>query len=129
MSRTSWRRATFDSPGSRAEYRTARNELLAAEIEPRRRTEAVAEQRLRLPISGEVPTDYAFEHWDPELDAARTLRLSACPNCTSIVDAVDAEANGNVETRHVGFIWPVWNILDRTPDGRGDDWTPQLEYR
>ena len=30
--------------------------------------------------------------------------------------------------RHVDFIWPLWAVLDRTPEGRGSDWGPQLEY-
>ena len=30
--------------------------------------------------------------------------------------------------RHVDFMWPLWAILDRTPDGRGNDWHPRLEY-
>jgi predicted dithiol-disulfide oxidoreductase (DUF899 family) len=30
-------------------------------------------------------------------------------------------------SRHVDFIWPVWNVLDVTPDGRGTDWLPQRE--
>lgn len=30
--------------------------------------------------------------------------------------------------RHVDFMWPLWSILDRTPDGRGDTWMPQLHY-
>jgi predicted dithiol-disulfide oxidoreductase (DUF899 family) len=29
--------------------------------------------------------------------------------------------------RHVDRIWPVWNLLDMTPEGRGD-WGPKLEY-
>ena len=29
--------------------------------------------------------------------------------------------------RHVDRIWPIWNILDMTPEGRGD-WFPQLNY-
>jgi predicted dithiol-disulfide oxidoreductase (DUF899 family) len=31
--------------------------------------------------------------------------------------------------RHVDFMWPLWPILDRTPEGRGADWEPALEYR
>jgi predicted dithiol-disulfide oxidoreductase (DUF899 family) len=31
--------------------------------------------------------------------------------------------------RHVDFMWPLWPILDRTPEGRGADWGPSLEYR
>ena len=30
--------------------------------------------------------------------------------------------------RHVDFIWPVWKVFDRTPEGRGTDWEPQLDY-
>ena len=34
------------------------------------------------------------------------------------------------EPRHVDSIWPVWNVLDMTPGGRGADWAfPQLDYR
>lgn len=30
--------------------------------------------------------------------------------------------------RHVDRIWPIWNILDLTPEGRGEDWFPRLSY-
>jgi predicted dithiol-disulfide oxidoreductase (DUF899 family) len=30
--------------------------------------------------------------------------------------------------RHVDFLWPVWSVFDRTPEGRGTDWYPQLDY-
>lgn len=30
--------------------------------------------------------------------------------------------------RHVDFMWPLWSVLDRTPDGRGSSWMPQLDY-
>jgi predicted dithiol-disulfide oxidoreductase (DUF899 family) len=35
-------------------------------------------------------------------------------------------ATGN--TRHVDTLWPLWNVLDLTPEGRGDDWYPALSY-
>src|SRR6266545_6687324 len=226
-------------PGETEEYRRARDELLEAEIALRRQTEAVAAQLQRLPLGGTLPTDYAFEEWDPGACAARTVRLSelfetgkdtlcvysfmfnpgatgrplevACPMCTSMLDGIDGELphitqriNFAVATkapierfrahahtrgwrharllssanttynrdyraeasdadqrpmatvfvrrygtihhfwssellmaplepgegpRHVGYMWPLWAILDRTPGGRGDDWMPRLEYR
>jgi predicted dithiol-disulfide oxidoreductase (DUF899 family) len=101
-------------PNESDDYRGARVALLQAEIELRRQSEAVAEQRRGLPLGGEVPTDYAFD------GAGGTVKLSelfedgkdtlflynfmfipgeaglplegACPSCTSIIDAVDAEA-------------------------------------
>ena len=30
--------------------------------------------------------------------------------------------------RHVDFMWPMWNIFDTTPDGRGTEWGPKLGY-
>jgi predicted dithiol-disulfide oxidoreductase (DUF899 family) len=30
--------------------------------------------------------------------------------------------------RHVDLIWPLWNVLDMTPGGRGGDWFPELSY-
>ena len=30
--------------------------------------------------------------------------------------------------RHVDPIWPLWNLLDFTPEGRGTDWYPKLSY-
>jgi predicted dithiol-disulfide oxidoreductase (DUF899 family) len=31
--------------------------------------------------------------------------------------------------RHVDMIWPLWNMFDFTPDGRGTDWYPKFEYK
>lgn len=30
--------------------------------------------------------------------------------------------------RHVDLIWPLWNLFDFTPQGRGKDWHPRLSY-
>ncbi|MFI5014218.1 MAG: DUF899 family protein [Hyphomicrobiales bacterium] len=30
--------------------------------------------------------------------------------------------------RHVDSIWPLWNVLDFTPEGRGTDFYPKLSY-
>ena len=99
-------------PGESGEYRDARDALLRAEIDLRRAEEAVAVRRRELPLGGEVPTDYIFD------SAAGAVTLSElfgdkdtlflysfmflpegddplgrpCPSCTSIIDAVDGEA-------------------------------------
>lgn len=33
-----------------------------------------------------------------------------------------------MDGRHVDLIWPLWNLLDFTPEGRGTDWYPKLSY-
>src|SRR6267154_6249657 len=51
----------FRYPNESAEYRRAREALLAEEIELRRHIERVAEQRRRLPPGGEVKQNYVVE--------------------------------------------------------------------
>jgi predicted dithiol-disulfide oxidoreductase (DUF899 family) len=97
-------------PNETPAYRAARDELLRAEIDLRRRTEELAAMRRRLPLGGPVPEDYAFDAGD-----GRTVRLSelftlpnaslvlynfmygpkmaaACPMCTSFLDSLDGSA-------------------------------------
>jgi predicted dithiol-disulfide oxidoreductase (DUF899 family) len=225
-------------PGETADYRRARNDLLAAEIELRRQEEAVAGQRRALPPGGQVPEDYAFTEWDAAASGPRAVRLSelfapgqdtlllysfmfypdsagrplrvACPLCTSMLDGLDGElphitrrvsfaaaAKAPIEVfaahahtrgwrtarlvstagtsynrdyhaedadggqrpmatvfardgetvrhfwssemylapmdpgqgpRHIDFMWPLWAVFDRTPEGRGADSYPRLRY-
>ncbi|HLJ88223.1 MAG TPA: DUF899 family protein [Candidatus Angelobacter sp.] len=30
--------------------------------------------------------------------------------------------------RHVDLLWPLWNVFDFTPEGRGTNWRPKLAY-
>jgi predicted dithiol-disulfide oxidoreductase (DUF899 family) len=220
-------RNTFTFPNESAEYRRARNALLAEEIELRRHIEQVAALRRALPPGGPVSGDYRFEGEQGPVDLAglfgdkQTLvvygymfgpqRERPCPMCTSLLGAWNGEArdieqrvalavvarsplerllafrkergwrdlklytdlNGlfsrdyhaispdggddaalSVFTRRDGTIrhfWggemgfetadpgqdprgapdpmPLWTILDMTPEGRGTDWYPKLEYR
>jgi predicted dithiol-disulfide oxidoreductase (DUF899 family) len=235
-------------PGESEEYRRARDELLEAEIELRRHTEAVAAKRRALPLGGAVPEDYCFEEvaegggevrfselfkegketlvvysfmfprWPGDTRPGPTgetgklaLAETPCASCTSILDSLDGaaahldqrlnlvvvakadpqrirtfarergwrnlrllssqnnaynrdyqaeNADGNQipilnvfvrdgeelrhtwatelmfaprdegeDARHVDSIWPIWNVLDTTPEGRGAEGAfPQLRY-
>jgi predicted dithiol-disulfide oxidoreductase (DUF899 family) len=223
-------------PGESAAYRRARNELLMAEVELRRRTEEVAALRRQLPPGGLLAQDYEFEEGGADLDDTQTVRrvrfselftrangslavysfmygqqmAAACPLCTSILDSLNgaaphaaqridlvvvaksplarirafarergwrnlrllSSANNSYNMdyhgedskgsqwpalnvfarhgdqihhcyctellfvppepgqngRHVDPIWPLWNLFDYTPEGRGTDWHPKLSY-
>ena len=39
-----------------------------------------------------------------------------------------AKVEPGQNARHVDLIWPLWNVLDFTPEGRGSDWYPKLDY-
>jgi predicted dithiol-disulfide oxidoreductase (DUF899 family) len=43
-------------------------------------------------------------------------------------ELMDAPVEPGEEPRHVDLIWPLWNVLDLTPEGRGTDWQPSLSY-
>src|SRR3569832_2181160 len=95
-------------PGESAEYRRARQALLAQEIELRRHIERVAEQRRALPPGGEVPKDYEFVgengpvtlkdlFGDKQSLVGYTYmfgpqRERPCPMCTSLLGAWNGEA-------------------------------------
>jgi predicted dithiol-disulfide oxidoreductase (DUF899 family) len=219
-------------PNESEAYRRARDELLQAEIELRRREEAVAAQRRALPLGGEVTVDYLFDSpsgpvaFDELFATGKdTLYLYnfmfipgdqglplevACPSCTSILDGMDgtlrhlldrvnvaivakapiaqfsawgkergwrfaplysssqttfnrdynaesdewgqlpiahvftrdggkihhrwsselftAPSEPDQHPRHVDYMWPIWKVLDLTPDGRGTDWHPKYGY-
>src|ERR1700756_1124433 len=94
-------------PGESAEYRSARNDLLAEVIELRRHIERVAAQRRALPPGGIVPPDYLFEGeagpvtLSEMFGAHDTLvtynwmfgpqRERPCSMCTSLLSAYDGE--------------------------------------
>jgi predicted dithiol-disulfide oxidoreductase (DUF899 family) len=235
-------------PGESDAYRRARDELLEAEIDLRRHTEAVAAKRRALPLGGAVPEDYRFEEvangggevrfselFEAGKDtlviysfmfprsagdtrpapAGETGKLplveTPCASCTSILDSLDGAAahlgqrlnlvvvaksdpervrtfarergwrnlrllssrhnaynrdyqaetaegaqmpilnvfvrdgeeprhawatelmiaprDAGEDPRHVDSIWPIWNLLDMTRDGRGTERAfPQLRY-
>jgi predicted dithiol-disulfide oxidoreductase (DUF899 family) len=212
-------------PNESAAYRRARNRLLAAEVELRRRVEKVAALRRKLPRGGAVPQDYVFEGEAGKLQLSELFERGstlvaysfmygpkmayACPMCTSFLDALDgnaqhiaqrtnlvviakspierileyaqsrgwrnlrllssagndynrdyhgegpdgsqwpmmnvfvrdkairhfwgselleAKADKGQDPRHIDMMWPLWNVLDLTPEGRGTDWYPQREY-
>lgn len=221
-------------PGETDDYRAARNELLAAEIDLRARIEAVADMRRNLPPGGSLDQDYVFDEGAEELsnrDTVTQTRFSdlfapgkdslvlysfmygttgePCPMCTVFLGSLNANApfitqrtnlavvakapiqkirdfarqrgwnnlrllssgansyntdyaaetpdgqqipplnvfhkteNGvrhaystellyaksepGQHPRHVDSIWPLWNMFDLIPDGRGTDWFPRIK--
>ena len=227
---------SFRFPGESDSYRSARNQLLQAEIDLRRQVEEVAALRRQLPVGGEIPEDYVFEEGAADLNDLQTARQvslshlfqpgkdtlaiysfmfgpkmkAACPMCSCMLDSLNGNAvhaaqrislavvaksplerirsfarergwsrlrllssagnnynrdyygenaeggqqpslnvfvrrSGKIHhfwhselvlvppdpgqnQRHVDMIWPLWNLLDFTPDGRGADWYPSLTY-
>ena len=47
---------------------------------------------------------------------------------TFATELLFAPSDAGQNMRHVDIIWPVWNMFDFTPEGRGTDWHPKHEY-
>jgi len=39
-----------------------------------------------------------------------------------------ARGDPGQDPRHVDMIWPLWNLFDLIPEGRGEKWNPKLSY-
>jgi predicted dithiol-disulfide oxidoreductase (DUF899 family) len=119
-------------PNESREYREARTELLAEEIELRRHIQRVAQMRRALPPGGEASDDYRFldadgkEHRLADIfgrhDTLFTYfwmygpeRERPCPMCTSFVGSLDVPA-ADIEQR------VAMAIIGRSPVSR------QLEF-
>ncbi len=114
-------------PNESVDYRHARDELLAEEIELRRHIERVAEKRRALPPGGAVPKNYAFVGENGPVNFSelfgdkQTLavysymygpkREQPCPMCTSLMAAWDGESP-DVEQR-IALV-----MVARSPIGR-----------
>ena len=130
-------------PNESKEYRSARDELLRAEVALRRQEEAAAVLRRALPPGGEVPEDYAFDGVDGPVRMSElfgdkdTLYLYnfmyrpgekglalevPCPSCTSIIDAVDGVARHLMHT--VAFA-----VVAKVPIERFRAWGDERGWR
>ena len=96
---------TVRFPGENPRYRAARNKLLKREIMLRREIEAVATERRKLPLGGTLREDYVFDSADGQVRLSDLLGAGKDP-----------------------LIWPLWNLFDLTPEGRGTTWNPKLSY-
>ena len=121
-------------PNETDEYRHARNDLLAEEIELRRHLWRVAEQRRALPPGGEIPQDYRFDAPNGPVRLSALFgdhdtlivysmmygpeREQGCPMCSSMLDAWNGEAR-HIERR------AALAVVARSPIGRVVDYAAQ----
>jgi predicted dithiol-disulfide oxidoreductase (DUF899 family) len=47
---------------------------------------------------------------------------------TTFSELLRAQPEPGQHPRHVDYMWPIWKVLDLTPDGRGTDWYPRYLY-
>jgi predicted dithiol-disulfide oxidoreductase (DUF899 family) len=121
-------------PGESAEYRTARDRLLAQEIELRRAMETVAAARRRLRLLSSAGNTYNRDYLAETADGEQQPMLNVFHRDGDTIrhfwgsELFYSPEDPGQEPRHVGTIEPPWNLFDRIPEGRGTGWDEQLSY-
>jgi predicted dithiol-disulfide oxidoreductase (DUF899 family) len=115
---------------------TQRVALAAVAKSPLPRIRAFAAERgwrhLRLVSSG--GTSYNRDYRGEEPDGSQNPMLNVFTRRAGEIrhfwgcELLQAPRQPGWDPRHVDFIWPLWNVLDATPEGRGTDWNPSLAY-
>jgi len=130
-------------PNESAEYRRARQALLAEEIELRRHIERVAEQRRQLPAGGEVTKPYTFEGEDGSASFADLFgnkptlvvysymfgpqREKPCPMCTSFMSTWERKLL-DIEQR-IAFVFVARSPISRLIAAKKErGWTQHRIY-
>jgi len=130
-------------PNESADYRRARQALLAEEIELRRHIERVAEQRRQLPPGGEVTKAYTFEGEGGPVSFADLFgnkptlvvysymfgpqREKPCPMCTSFMSTWESKLP-DVEQR-IAFIFVARSPIARLIAAKKErGWTQHRIY-
>ncbi len=126
-------------PGESDEYRQARNDLLAAEVDLRRQIAVVAAKRQKLPVGGLVPEDYIFEEGPKQVKLSElfgpgkdTLAIysfmfgpnmkQSCPMCTSFLDSLDGAAEHAAQRMNLV-------VVARSPTGRIREFARERGWR
>lgn len=106
-----------------AEYREARNELLAEEIRLRRHL------RLYSDASADYSEDYVGDR-DADTPAYTVFTRSggSIRHFYSCEGSIEMSDPGQ-DPHNAPDMNPLWILLDTTPEGRGTDWYPSLGYR
>ena len=70
----------------------------------------------RVGRGGQLPIAHVFTRADGRIHHRWSSELFAAPR------------DPGQHPRHVDYMWPIWKVLDVTPDGRGADWHPRYRY-
>ena len=126
----------LDGLDGQAQHVTQRVNLVVAAKSPIRRIREHARERgwtrLRLVSTGGTTynRDYHGETDDAEQIPAINVFVRRGDRVHHFYNAellYAPHAEGQ-DPRHGDLIWPLWNLFDLTPQGRGTDWYPRLAY-
>jgi predicted dithiol-disulfide oxidoreductase (DUF899 family) len=128
--------AMLDGLDGQSDHIRQRAELVMIAKSPIDRVVAFAEARgwRRFRLLSSAGTSYNADYHGEDAKGAQWPMLNVFARRDGEVrhayatELFVAPADGGQDGRHVDMIWPLWNALDFTPEGRGSDWRPKLSY-
>jgi predicted dithiol-disulfide oxidoreductase (DUF899 family) len=89
-------------------------------------------RNLRLLSSAENTYNHDYHAESPEGDQLPALNVfvrgDGAIHHFYNTELLYAPSEPGQDGRHVDLIWPLWNLFDFTPEGRGEKWYPRLSY-
>jgi predicted dithiol-disulfide oxidoreductase (DUF899 family) len=127
----------IDALNATAVHATQRMNLVVVAKSPLDRLRTVARERgwNHLRLLSSVANNYNRDYYGENAEGGQQPSLNVFVRRTGKIHhffhsellLVPPEPGQN--QRHVDMFWPLWNLLDFTPEGRGADWYPSLTYR
>lgn len=126
----------LDSLDGAARHLRQRVALAVVAKAPLPRIRAWAQQRgwRNLRLLSSAGSDYNRDYHGEAADRSQTPVLNVFTRHDGEIrhfwssELLYVPSEAGQDPRHVDLIWPVWSVLDTTPEGRGTDWSPRLEY-
>lgn len=128
--------AMLDSLNGAAPHATQRINLVVVAKSPIERIRAFARSRgwNHLRLLSSAGNTYNRDYRGEAADGSQMPMLNVFVQRRGKVrhyygsEVLFAPTEPGMDPRHVDSIWPLWNLLDLTPEGRGKNWYPSLRY-
>lgn len=126
----------IDSLEGAAEHLTQRANLAVVAKSPIGRIQQVAKSRgwRRLRLLSSANNNYNRDYHGEDPDAGQVPMLNVFARRkgkiyhTYATELQFLTPDKGQNQRHIDMMWPLWNLLDLTPEGRGTNWFPSLTY-
>lgn len=124
----------IDSLNASVDHVTDRANLIVIAKSPIERINAFAKTRNwdKIRLLSSANNNYNVDYFAEDIEGNQLPALNVFAKTKNDIhhfynaELLYARLDGH--PRHVDLIWPLWNLLDMTPEGRGTDWLPKLVY-
>jgi predicted dithiol-disulfide oxidoreductase (DUF899 family) len=126
----------IDSLEGASEHLTQRANLAVVAKSPIGRIQQVAKSRgwRRLRLLSSANNNYNRDYHGEDSDGGQLPMLNVFTrrkgkiHHTYATELQFLAPDKGQNQRHIDMMWPLWNLLDLTPEGRGANWFPSLTY-